>query len=80
MRVVLIKIERLLESFLKMSKGGARLFSVVPRERARGSEPRLKYRRSHLNLRKDFFHCDIEHWNRLPRETLKSLALEILKT
>lgn len=47
---------------------------MVPRERARGNEHRLKYRKFHLNLRKYFFYYD-----RLHRETQVSSLKEIFK-
>jgi len=46
---------------------GHRLFSVVPSERARGNERIFTVRA-------------IERWNRLPRESVESPSLEILKT
>lgn len=35
----------------------------------------------HLNMRRSFFTLSVtEHWNRLPREAVESLCLEIFKT
>jgi len=56
---------------------GAKLFSVVPSDRTRGSGHKLK----HGNMRKNFFPVRVtEHWNRLPREVVESPSLEIFKT
>ncbi|KFV78341.1 hypothetical protein N308_11969, partial [Struthio camelus australis] len=42
---------------------------------------KLKQRKFHLNLRKNFFTVRVtEQWTRLPREAVESPSLEIFKT
>ena len=57
---------------------GARLFSAVPRDRARGSRHKLEDRISTQTRRKTL--RVPEDWHRLPRETVESPSLEIFKT
>jgi len=60
---------------------GTKLFSVVPSNRTRVNRHKMKHRKFHLNMRKNFFPLRVmEHWNRLPREVVESRSLEIFKT
>lgn len=49
----------------KNKEDRARDFSVVPRDRKRGSRHKLKYRKLHLNLRNIIFTVKVaKHWKR----------------
>lgn len=51
---------------IHISKAGARLFSMVPCNWMRSSGYKLKHKKFHLNIRKNFFTLRAaEHWNRL---------------
>jgi len=53
---------------------------VVPNDRTRGKGHKVKHKKFHLNMRKNFFPLrETERWNRLPREVVESPSLEIFK-
>ena len=72
-----------LRNAYKYLKGGCqedrtRLFSMVPSDRTTGNKHKLKHKKFHLNMRKNFFPLRVtEHWT---REVVDSPSLEILKT
>ena len=54
---------------------------MVPSNRTRGNGHKLRHRKFHLNMRKNFFPLRaMEPWNRLPRKVVESPSLEIFKT
>ena len=59
----------------------ARLFSVACCNRTRSNGLKLEHRKFFTNTQKNFFMVRVtEHWNRLPREVVESLSVEIFKT
>jgi len=75
----LVNVHKYLKGGCK--EDGARLFSVVPRDTTRGNGHKPKHKRFPLNIRKQFFTVRvIKHWNKLPRNVVKSQFLEIFKS
>lgn len=62
-------------------EGGARLFMVVPSDRMRSSDHKLKQRKFPHSMRKNFFMLRVaKPWDRLPKEVMESPSLEPFKT
>ena len=54
---------------------------MVPSDRTGGNRHKLKHRKFHLNMRKNFFTLRVtEPWHRLPRGVVDSPSPEIFKT
>jgi len=54
---------------------------VVPSDTTRGNGHKMKRKKLHLNMRKNFFTLRVtEYLHRLPRDLMESPSLEIFKT
>ena len=53
---------------------------MLPSDRTRGNWHKLKHGKFHLNIRKNIFTMRVtELWNKLRREVVESLSLEIFQ-
>jgi len=81
------RLRRDLINVYKYLKGGgkqmneARLFLVVCSNRTRSNGLKTEHGKFCTNMQKNFYMIRVtEHWNRLLREAVESLSMEIFKT
>ena len=53
---------------------------MVPSDRTKGNDHKLKHKKFHLNIQKHFFTARVvQHWSRLPKEAVEFPSLEIFR-
>ena len=64
-----------------MQMDEASVFPVVCSDNTRSNGLKLEHRKFHTNMQNNFFTVRAtDHWNRLTREVVQSLSIEIFKT
>lgn len=67
-------------NFLKRNvEVGAKFFPVVPSDKMRRDAHKLKHRKFHLNVRKNFLTPKADHWDSLLRKALGFPSRETFK-